>query len=124
MHAESAVRALHEQQRQHREDVIHAAAIRAALCAARGLPMSTGCLLAGLPLPAFAQGLACPALGAFSGDVMAAARRLLAALDRLDDGCEEPGFRGWRNGHGEDVGDEVQDARESLAAICDKGMRP
>lgn len=37
MHTESAVRALHEQQRQHREDVIHAASIRAMLCAARGL---------------------------------------------------------------------------------------
>lgn len=65
MHADCAPLTLHQQRLQHREDVIHAAAIRAALCAARGLPMSTGCLLAGLPLPAFAQGLACPALGAF-----------------------------------------------------------
>lgn len=105
------------------EDVIHAAGIKAMLYAARGLPPATGCLLAG-PAPACAKVPGGPALGAFSGDVMAAARRLLAALDRLDDGCEEPGFRGWRNGHGEDVGDEVQDARESLAAICDKGMRP
>ena len=35
MHTESAVRALHEQQRQHREDVIHAAMIRAGMCVAR-----------------------------------------------------------------------------------------
>lgn len=43
MHTESAVRALHEQQRQHREDVIHAASIRAMLCAARGLSESQAC---------------------------------------------------------------------------------
>lgn len=64
MHAESAVRALHEQQRQHREDVIHAAAIRAMVCASRGLSPSTGCLLAGIPA-GFAQRPAGPALGAF-----------------------------------------------------------
>ncbi len=43
MHTESAVRALNEQQRQHREDVIHAAMIRAGLCAARGLSESQAC---------------------------------------------------------------------------------
>lgn len=69
MHAESAVRALHEQQRQHREDVIHAAGIRAMLCAARGLSESQACHPPGCPslLPAgvrasFAQA---PALGVF-----------------------------------------------------------
>lgn len=49
MHAESAVRALHEQQRQHREDVIHAAGIRAMLCAARGLSESQACHPPGCP---------------------------------------------------------------------------
>lgn len=69
MHAESAVRALHEQQRLHREDVIHAASIRAMLCAARGLSESQACHPPGCPsiLPAgstagFAQA---PALGYF-----------------------------------------------------------
>ena len=73
MHAESAVRALHEQQRQHREDVVHAAMIRAGLCAARGLSESQACHPPGCPslLPSghaagFAQAPDCaPALGAF-----------------------------------------------------------
>lgn len=43
--------------------------------------------------------------------------RLLAALDAMDVGCNEPGFRGSENGHGEQVGDELQDAREALAAL-------
>ena len=47
-----------------REDVIHAAAARAMLYAARGLPPAVGCLLAG-PAPACAQVPAGPALGAF-----------------------------------------------------------
>ncbi len=74
MHAESAVRALHEQQRQHREDVIHAAMIRSGLCAARGLSESQACHPPGCEpslLPAgrvagFAQAPDCaPALGYF-----------------------------------------------------------
>lgn len=39
-----------------------------------------------------------------------AAKRLLSALDRLDEGCREPGFAGWENGNGEQVGDEAEDA--------------
>ena len=71
MPSDDAARALHEQQRQHREDVIHSAAIRAALCAARGLSESQGCHPPGCPslLPAgsasFAQAPAGPALGVF-----------------------------------------------------------
>lgn len=73
MPSDDAARALHEQQLQHREDVIHAAAIRAALCAARGLSESQACHPPGCEtslLPAgvrasFAQGAAGPALGVF-----------------------------------------------------------
>lgn len=64
MHAEAAPRALHEQRLQHRDDVITAAAIRAMVCASRGLAPSTGCLPAG-PQAGFAQRPAGPALGAF-----------------------------------------------------------
>lgn len=46
-----------------------------------------------------------------------AARRLLAALDGMDRGCREPGFRGHQNGLGEESGDELQDAREELAKL-------
>lgn len=49
--------------------------------------------------------------------VTQAAIRLLTALDKLDEGCNCPGFNGWQNGHGEDVGDEAQAAREALEAI-------
>lgn len=47
--------------------------------------------------------------------VREAAKRLLDALDVLDEGCDKPGFSGWENGHGEPVGDEVQEARIALA---------
>ena len=50
----------------------------------------------------------------------AASLRLLDALDRLDHGSREPGFRGWENGHGEPCGDEVEDARQALAAVARK----
>jgi hypothetical protein len=43
-----------------------------------------------------------------------AAKRLLSALDRLDEGCREPGFQGCENGSGEMVGDEAEDARQAL----------
>jgi hypothetical protein len=46
--------------------------------------------------------------------VEAAARNLTNALSRLDEGCARPGFRGYQNGNGEDVGDHVQDMREAL----------
>ena len=48
----------------------------------------------------------------------AASLRLLGALDRLDHGSREPGFRGWENGYGEPCGDEVEDARQALAAVA------
>ena len=48
----------------------------------------------------------------------AASLRLLDALDRLDHGSREPGFRGWENGNGEPCGDEVEDARQALAAVA------
>lgn len=54
---------------------------------------------------------------AFTEEIIAASRRLLTALDKLDEGSNNPGFRGWQNGNGEDCGDEVEDARESLAAL-------
>ena len=44
----------------------------------------------------------------------AAAQRLLAALDKMDEGCIEPGFRGWRNGNGALCGDETERARKAL----------
>jgi hypothetical protein len=43
------------------------------------------------------------------------AERLISSLDKLDEGCTGPGFRGWHNGNGVVCGDEVQDAREALA---------
>lgn len=48
----------------------------------------------------------------------AASLRLLDALDRLDHGSREPGFRGLENGYGEPCGDEVEDARQALAAVA------
>lgn len=49
--------------------------------------------------------------------VTQAAIRLLTALDKLDEGDNHPGFSGWQNALGEDVGDEAQAAREALEAI-------
>ena len=44
--------------------------------------------------------------------------RLLTALDGMDRGCTEPGFRGHQNGYGEEsAGDELQAAREELASL-------
>lgn len=51
----------------------------------------------------------------------AASLRLLDALDRLDHGSREPGFRGWENGYGEPCGDEVEDARQAMAALVREG---
>lgn len=50
----------------------------------------------------------------------AAAMRLLAALDKLDEGSREPGFAGWQNGNGEPCGDEVEAARHELARLVRK----
>lgn len=50
-------------------------------------------------------------------ELRTAAKRLLIALDKLDEGSLEPGFRGWENGNGEPCGDEVQDAREALELL-------
>lgn len=45
-------------------------------------------------------------------------KRLLNALDAMDHGCREPGFRGHENGLGDSTaGDELQAAREELAAL-------
>jgi hypothetical protein len=50
--------------------------------------------------------------------IAASTERLLAALDGMDRGCTEPGFRGHQNGYGEEsAGDELQAAREELAAL-------
>lgn len=47
-----------------------------------------------------------------------AAARLLAALDGMDRGCAEPGFKGHENGYGESsAGDELQSAREELVTL-------
>lgn len=46
-----------------------------------------------------------------------AARRLLAALDKLTVGTEAPGFHGWENGLGEPAGDEVEEARRELEVL-------
>lgn len=50
-------------------------------------------------------------------EVDKATRRLLAALDGMDRGCREPGFRGHQNGLGEESGNELQDAREELVNL-------
>lgn len=45
-------------------------------------------------------------------------KRLLVALDGMDLGCSEPGFRGFQNGYGEEsAGNELQAAREELVAL-------
>jgi hypothetical protein len=46
-----------------------------------------------------------------------AALRMLAALDKLDEGCKEPGFRGLENGNGVRCGDEAERARKALARL-------
>lgn len=44
--------------------------------------------------------------------------RLLNALDCMDHGCREPGFKGWENGLGDEkAGDELQAAREELGVL-------
>lgn len=43
--------------------------------------------------------------------------RMLAALDKLDEGCREPGFCGWENGNGVRCGDEAERARNALARL-------
>lgn len=45
------------------------------------------------------------------------AARLLAALDGMDRGCTQKGFKGHENGHGEPAGDELEAARDELAAL-------
>ncbi|KWW32397.1 MULTISPECIES: hypothetical protein [Cupriavidus] len=49
--------------------------------------------------------------------VRQAAKRLLVALERLSDGMEAPGFHGWENGNGDQVGDEVEEARHELEVL-------
>ncbi|AVA38199.1 hypothetical protein [Cupriavidus metallidurans] len=49
--------------------------------------------------------------------VRQAAKRLLVALERLTDGMEAPGFHGWENGNGDQVGDEVEEARHELEVL-------
>ena len=49
--------------------------------------------------------------------ISAATKRLLTALDGMGRGCTVPGFHGHENGYGEPVGDELQAAREELAAV-------
>lgn len=51
-----------------------------------------------------------------SVEARAAATALLHRIDRLQDGCDDPGFAGWENGHGERVGDDVDDAIARLRA--------
>jgi hypothetical protein len=52
-----------------------------------------------------------------SNAVTDSSTRLLKALDGMDRGCIEPGFKGHENGYGELAGDELQSAREELAAL-------
>lgn len=54
----------------------------------------------------------------FDDSLKMGTKRLLDALDGMDRGCREPGFRGHENGLGESsAGDELQAAREELAAL-------
>lgn len=46
-----------------------------------------------------------------------ASARLLTALDDMDRGCTEKGFKGHENGYGEPAGDELQAARDELASL-------
>lgn len=52
-----------------------------------------------------------------TADVYTAIFRLLSACDALDRGCLHDGFRGLQNGLGEEVGGEIQEARNNLAAL-------
>lgn len=49
--------------------------------------------------------------------IAASTKRLLAALDGMDRGCNAPGFQGHENGYGEPAGDELQAAREELSTV-------
>ena len=53
----------------------------------------------------------------FSDSLKLGSKRLLDALDGMDRGCTEPGFRGHENGLGEDSGNELQEAREELVSL-------
>lgn len=77
----------------------------------------TGETVARLTVGADAAAWAKRIADALNADVRNATLRVLAALDALDRGCREPGFRGFENGHGEEVGTALQDARENLAAL-------
>lgn len=61
-----------------------------------------------------------PTNGELAALLAKAAKRLLKALNRLDEGCTEPGFYGWENGNGIKVGDEVENARKDLAKLLAK----
>lgn len=59
----------------------------------------------------------------FNDSLRLGTKRLLVALDAMDSGCREPGFRGFQNGLGEDSGTELQEAREELAAMVGHGAQ-
>lgn len=45
------------------------------------------------------------------------ALRVVAAMDKLDEGAEQPGFRGWQNGNGVACGNELEQARQALTRL-------
>ena len=57
--------------------------------------------------------------------VASATKRLLDALDCMDHGCRDPGFKGYENGLGdESAGNELQAAREELTAMVEHQSVP
>jgi hypothetical protein len=51
--------------------------------------------------------------------LIAGTSRLLTALDDLQQGCKVRGFRSLENGFGENAGDMLQDAYESLTNLTE-----
>lgn len=57
-------------------------------------------------------------------DIVKAARRLLNALNSLEEGCTERGLLHYENGLGEPVGLEIEAAREQLEESLPTSVKP
>lgn len=53
-----------------------------------------------------------------------AARELIAAFESLTDGCIEPSWKDWENGHGENVGKRIEAARTAYFAATKGAEKP
>lgn len=78
-----------------------------------GAELAPACEIGGSMQPA-TYAVTVEQLGAIVGKT---AGRLLTALDGMDRGCAEKGFKGHENGYGEPAGDELDAARDELALL-------